>query len=234
MLNPVIYTVRAYFQGLTTIIRSPKLISLCIIPWLGGIFLWVGLFIASLFYRDSLALLIFSDTASWLSAVIEGALIPALFFVSAVVAVLLSLIISEFTIDPLIIDIFERFHASPLPHRSTSQQIIDGVVRLSIITPLSILCFLFGFIPIVGLPFLILSFFLVGFGLLDLPLSIRGDALGNRLSFITRNFFSTVALGGVFSLSFLVPGLSLILLPIGYAAAVFLIRGIGEAEDRKL
>ncbi len=229
MIKALIDTVRAYFQAISAIASSGKLFGLCLIPWVGGLLLWISFFIASMYFRDSLALLIFSDTTSWHSTLIEGALIPALFFVTAILAVAGSLVICEFTTDPLITDLFERVGIVNLPYRSPLHQLGNGLARLAIITPLSILCFFLGFIPFIGIFFILISFFIVGFGLIDLPLCIRGDRWGLRVRFVFRHMFTVFFLGAAFALSFVIPGLSLVLLPVGYAAGVYVIHYVDKS-----
>jgi CysZ protein len=65
----------------------------------------------------------------------------------------------------------------------------------------------------------VLSALIVAWDFLDYPLGMRGAGVGARMQFIGKNFWAVLVFGSLSAVVLLVPGLGLLLLPMGAAGA---------------
>lgn len=96
----------------------------------------------------------------------------------------------------------------------------DDFSKTIILLVISILLLIAGFIPIL-VPFVFLfGAFIVGFEILELPLLLLNQPLGQRIKASIKIWPKTLMIGLIFSIIAFVPFLALLLMPIGYVIAI--------------
>ena len=115
--------------------------------------------------------------------------------------------------------------------RSVGVTLTALAVGLPILALLSLLDFLVPLAIVVTTPLkLVLSALLIAWDLLDYPLGLHGVAVRDRLRWIGKNFRSVLGFGLASSLSLFVPGLGLLLLPVGVTGATRLVLDADKNE----
>ena len=206
--------------GLTKIFTRRKLFILNAIPYLIGIlsfFFFSGL---SFSLKDEFISLFLSNESSWyfislswLAFLFSIAISAAL---SLLTYLLLGSIFIEFATEELL-----RLSGFAVPEHDRFKDLAwailksfkDDGVRLVYITVLSILMFVCSFFPLLTIIPIILTAFIVGLDLLNLPLALLEIPISKRLKLTQGHFIETCALGGLFTVCALVPFLGIILYP---------------------
>lgn len=224
MLSSFSEAFSACVKATILILTTPKRLGLCIIPWALGAVIWLLTFWGLIEFKDSIL-----PTGTYdglMSYGLDTIFYPLALLISGILAIPFVLIINEVTVEWLILGLLEDCEINdkkPLG-RSVAGAFIDLFLRLMVIVPLSIIVFFIGLIPVVGIVALIPSAFLIGLTLYDYPLCLFDLSFKERLSRAFDDWQAVVSLGGLFSISFLVPAGSIIFLPLGYAASVLLIK----------
>jgi uncharacterized protein involved in cysteine biosynthesis len=108
------------------------------------------------------------------------------------------------------------------------------LVTVPLLGLLSLLTLVFPPVAIVTVPLKItISSFAVAWDLLDYPLAFRGLGVRQRIRFCSQNRASVFALGLLASISLLVPGLGILLLPIGVCGATELVCELEHASSAR-
>lgn len=203
---------------------TPRYLWMCLIPWFFGIGIWIAAFFALAELRDTV-LHSFYPYSDFYGDVFQSLYVPIALFLSGVLALPFVFIINEFTTEWLIIALLKEhvLEGETPPGRSFLGALWDLMLRLLIIIPFSIIVFLVGLIPVLGVAALIPSAFIFGLTLYDYPLCVLNLSFKERLRRAFRNWQSVTSLGALFSVSLLIPGGSILLLPLGYAAAVLIL-----------
>lgn len=208
----------AYAHSIRLILGDRKLLMLCFLPWvIGGLIFalcYLGVwYFASDTFKGALSLLGSESIASIFSAIL-------VFVVSSVLALFLTLIANEFTTDAFAARFYEQILGGTPPARSTARQLSEGLFRLAVLTTIAITTFIIGLIPLLQLVALVLSAFSAGYLLTDFMLCVSGQRLAERVRSILSSPIKTLILGAVFLPTFAIPFLSILLLPVGYGAAL--------------
>lgn len=112
--------------------------------------------------------------------------------------------------------------------RVTFVALLVGVVMIGLLTLLELLA---PPVAVVTVPLkFVLSAFLVAWDFLDYPLSMRGVRVRDRLRWIGLHFWSVLGFGLTSATLLLVPGVGLLLLPIGVVGATRLVVKIDQSE----
>ena len=103
-----------------------------------------------------------------------------------------------------------------------------GVPALGILTLVSVLA---PPAAIVTVPLkLIVTALMIAWDMLDYPLSVRGMDLGDRLRFMGKNFGAVLGFGLASGMVLLVPGIGLLVLPVGVAGATRLVAHVDASH----
>ena len=216
-----------YLKALVLIFTSPKLILLCVIPYIIGIAAFAGSIGLSFSYKENFAEWIVGGYASWLVVSFEWLSFLIGILLSGVIGILCMLLLGGFFIECLIENVLRKRGFNLPEHesikiliRSVTRGLRDDVVRLIYIVFLIVISIICGFIPVLFFIPPILAAFLVGFDLIDLPLTLLEHRFRDRWIFIKQNLLEVVALGAVFSVIMLVPLGGIVFLPVAYVVAV--------------
>ena len=133
--------------------------------------------------------------------------------------------------DKMAIHVLDRHAVS-----SREPGLIEGTVpdilrSLLFVIPAGV-CWLLGFIPVVGIAFWVLGGAIVWLGFasasVNPSLMVTGHKLGGRVSFVFRFPFTMLGMGGVIALSMLVPLIGLIAIPSSIVGASELVARSGD------
>lgn len=233
--------VAALFRGIAFICGKPRNWGYASVPAIVAVVLVtafgaLGVFTVEHFLGPFIA----SQESSW--AVVGGwALRIVLWLVSLLLAALLGSSLAQplsgFALDELSRRREASLHAHAWPEttgnfarslRVTFSGLFFGIAIIGGLTVLSL------FVPPLAVVTVPLKFYagalVIAWDLLDYPLAFRGMGVRDRLRFFGRNFGAVSGLGLACGGLLLIPGLGLLLLPIGVAAATDLVvRAEGRA-----
>jgi CysZ protein len=149
-------------------------------------------------------------------------------FVALLLAVVLAQPLSSFALEAIVRAQHEALGGAPLPELPFFQSMLHGLwlgVLVSVIGILvTVVLFLITtFVPpaavvVTPLEFVVVAA-LLAWNFLDYPLGLRGLNLGQRLQWIRGHFWAFIAFGLAWSVVLLIPGVFLLLLPMGVAGA---------------
>ena len=224
--------VRAFFGGCGFIVTTPRVWPFAMVPVLVALFLATGIGALGIWgaWRAALAILsgdsAWAETGRWLIAIVFG-LVALL--VALLVAISLAQPLSGFALD-YIVRRQERALGSthtwpdqkffPQFFRSLSVNLTALAIGLPLIAVLTAIELLAPPAAIVTIPLkFVVSALMVSWDFLDYPLGMRGAGVGARMQFMGKNFWPVLVFGLLGALVLLVPGLGLLLLPMGAAGA---------------
>jgi len=209
------------------IVFTPKLLFLCLIPYLIGIIAFCGFSWTFFEYRHEIANLLFSYPAEWMETLASWIGFIFTIFISAFLALLVALALGGIFIEGVIEHVLQErglLSEKPFSLSGFSVSIIrslrDDLFRIICFTFLSILFFIFGLIPPLALLPLLFGLFTLGYNLIDLPLALLEIPFKKRLRLAKQVWLELLALGGIFALLLLIPLAGIIFLPIAYLVAV--------------
>jgi CysZ protein len=223
--NPLyhfVWGLRFFFAGLRMFIRHPSLLALSLIP--------VGLTVV--------VLLLLAFGCAWLIGQWIAGLIPDdLRLVAQAVVFIFALLLGYFIYMPLARVVLAPF--SEALSRKThlisggsgwrsdagwGRAMTEGLKLAVFHTVVALAALALGFIfPPVGAPLgILVAVFLSGLDFLDVPLSARGMPLRKKLALIGRNKSLALGFGAASYLILLIPGVNLLLLPVGVIGATLL------------
>ncbi len=233
--------VRAFFGGITFIVGTPSIWGYALVP------IGMVLFLASAFgilgiwgaARASDALFA-SYTGSWVHV---GAWVLTIILALAAVAVAIVLSIclaqpfSSFALEAIVSARERTLTGRPPPRPSFIMSILRGL-SMAVFT-VAVALPVFGLLLLVNLffpPALVVTVplkflfcgWLLAWNFLDYPLGIHGLGLQARLRWVARHFDAFCVFGLAWAVVALVPGMLLLLLPMGVAGAAQL---VVEAEQ---
>jgi CysZ protein len=231
---------RLFFGGFASIARQPRAWPLALVPVAAASVLTLllgGLSVG--FVPDLVARFAPTATGFWLGLAQVAATV-----VAVVASVFLSLALAQPVSGPALEALVRTVERElGAPERANTPFLLDVARSLGSATlgfavgaPIFALLFLLSFVPgaafvTVPLKFVVAAT-IVGWDVLDYPLSVRGVGLGERLRFVARNLPAVFGLAvGVAAVALLPCGL-LLVLPAGVAGATRLVHEIHAYERR--
>lgn len=226
---PILFKTPFYIvKTTTTILRSPALISLCIVPLLIGLLASCAGFIAAFTYREPLIGLLGLEQGSWYFALLGWLAFLFGCIISALAGFVTASIAGGYFVELVVERLLFLKQLRPQSENSSLLQVLFSTLRalcneLILMTGIfccSALAFILGFIPFLAFLPLGIGLLLAGFTLFNLPLAIIEVPLTRRFAIVRRQLLPCIGLGGCFSVMLLVPFASVLLLPAFYGAAV--------------
>lgn len=216
--------VGAVLWGLGRVLSDARLRRLALVP----------LFLTAVLYLVLLALTVWQGPAvvDWIWGSLDWgreAWWQAILFWAAVVAGVLGLLVLLVLLFSSVAEavggpFYDRMASHVLgAHGIATREpgLIEGTVpdlirSLLFMAPAAV-CWLLGFIPVVGVAFWVIGGVVVWLGFASAAanpaLSVTGNGLGARVSFVFRFFFTMLGVGGVVACAMLVPLLGLVAIP---------------------
>jgi CysZ protein len=226
----------AFFGGIRFIVTTPRMWPYALVPMVIMVFLTVGLTILFLWSGNRLTgAIIGTPESTW--ARIGGWFVTVLvallsIVISAVLALSLAQPLSAFALEAIAEAQEEALtgHARLKPSfwisLFNSARIVMGTLLLAglVLATLFAISFIFPPAAIVTIPlkFLVCAW-LMAWDFLDYPMGLREMGVRQRLSWVRRNFDAFSAFGIAWAALIVVPGMVLVLLPMGVAGATRLI-----------
>ncbi|MDB4938457.1 MAG: Sulfate transport system protein cysZ [Labilithrix sp.] len=236
--------VRAFFGGLGFVVGTPSAWGWALIPVLVATLLFGGAGALAIWGGSELSQRVIGDGASGAWSSIGVWTLRILFWaigvvVAFVIAMSLAQPLSGFALDAIArkqeVALGGRtwpdqpFAAAAL--RSLRVTLTALVIGLPILAILAVITFVFPPAGVVAVPLkFVVTGVLVAYDLLDYPLSLRGHSVGDRLSFIRRNFPAVLGFGVATAALLLIPGVGLLLLPFGVAGATRMVAAADRAD----
>jgi CysZ protein len=226
----------ALFEGLGFVVATPAVWPLAVVPVLvalvlvggcGALGIWGAIAFANHLVPGGSGAL--AAIGSFVLKLLLGAVAVAL---GGVVAMALAQPLSGFALERI-----ARLQEQRLGGRAwPNEKLLPGMLRSMQVTFTALI---FG-LPILSLLFVVTFFFppaavvtvplkfvvtalMIAWDFLDYPLSVRGTTVGGRLRFMGTHFTSVLGFGIASGCLLLVPGIGLLLLPVGVAGATRLV-----------
>ncbi|MDC0358814.1 EI24 domain-containing protein [Oligoflexia bacterium] len=226
-----------YLRSVKEILCSRQLIVLCLIPYLMGLVSFVGSMVAFYYYKETVATWIVGSSSGWLATSVAWGFVFVNMLTSGIVAILVITLLCSWFMECLIEVALKRYGLLGEDDRSlltivksVVRSLRDEGIRLIYICIILLVAFVVSFFPPLYLIPIILTGFMVGFDIIDLPLALLEMPFKERWRVIRRHKLQTCAFGGIFSISLLIPLGAILLLPIAYYAAVLLVERWDLAE----
>jgi CysZ protein len=218
--------IRAFFEGVGFVARTPRLWALALVPAITAMVLSLALGLTAGHYVSLWAHRTFGDGfGGTLFAV--GAMV-AVVLLAIVLAVSMAQPLSGWALDAIVrtqasalgLEPFARQSLLTTTMRSAASSFIALMVGLPTIAALGIVGWFVPPAAIATVPLkVVVTGLLLAWDLLDYPLALRGISLGARLVWCVRHLGAVMGFGLAATLFFAIPGLGLLALPCGVAAA---------------
>ncbi|MEZ4753385.1 MAG: hypothetical protein R3A13_03635 [Bdellovibrionota bacterium] len=226
--------------GLLKIFTRKRLFVLNSSPYLIGIISFFIFASLSFSFKEEIIAIFLSNETSWIFSSLSWFAFILLTVISAglslITCLLLGSIFIEFSTEELL-----RLKGFKIPEHIGLKNLTltllrsfkDDGVRIIYISLLGILVFICGFFPPLMIIAIVLTSFIVGIDLLNLPLALLETPFKQRLTLAHSHFIETCILGGAFTIVALVPFLGIILYPAFLNASVELISIWDGDKSRK-
>jgi CysZ protein len=231
--------VRAFFGGCGFVITTPRIWGWAMVPVLVALVLGGALGTLGVWGASKVAGSTFSGESGWAEAarwVLGIVLAIVALLVAFVIAISLSQPLSGFALDRIV-----RAQAQALgspvaqsPNQSLGLQLKRSLgvsltalaIGLPLIALLTVVELVAAPAAVVTIPLkFVVSGLMLSWDFLDYPLGADNATVGDRVHFMRDNLGAVTAFGLLASVTLLVPGLGLLLLPMGAAGATRLVIG---------
>ncbi|MGE0882969.1 MAG: EI24 domain-containing protein [Blastocatellales bacterium] len=224
--NPIyhfVWGMRFFLAGLQVFVRHPSLLALSLIP--------IGLTVAVLLLMAfGLAWLIGELLAGFMGEELRLLAQAIIFVFALMLGYFLYLPLARVLLAPFSEAISRQTHKISTANsgfgsdanwlRAMTEGLKIALLHIAIGSAALLLSLAF---PPVGTPIgIVVAIFLTGLDFLDVPLSARGLPFGKKLGIVGRNKSLALGFGAASYLSLLIPGINLILLPVGVIGATLL------------
>ena len=216
--------------------RNPKLRSTAILPLIVDFIIFgIVVYLVCFMYLPALVsgLLVNAGTGFWASALAAGAQSLAFIF-GLICSGVITFALGTWLASPFNSLLAEKalvyfgakedkpFEMS-LWLRTTLKMAVIGMVRSAILLIFGALLFLLSFVPVLHLPILFVGFFIMSTDCLDYSLETLEYDLKGRFRYYFQHFPQISGFATALGLTFLVPGLSFLLMPAAIAGAAHLV-----------
>ena len=218
--------VGAFFQGVRFIARSPRLWALSLVPAVTAVVLAVVLALTGSHFALAGARRAFGD--GFREKLLAAGIVTVVVLLAIVLAVSLAQPLSGWALEGIVRAQERALNAAtfePPPRlaatiRSAVSSLIALAVGIPTIAALAIVGWVVPPAAIATVPLKVaVTALLLAWDLLDYPLGLRRISLGGRVVWCARHFGAVLGLGLAAALFFAIPGLGLLALPCGVAAA---------------
>jgi CysZ protein len=218
--------VAAFFQGVRFIARTPRLWGLALVPALTAMVLAVALMLTGSHFALAWTHRAFGE--GWGEKFVAVGVIIAVVLLAVIVAISLAQPLSGWALEAIVHAQADAIRATPFDPpprlasalRSAVSSLIVLVIGVPTIASLAIVGWVVPPAAILTMPLkLVVTSLLLAWDLLDYPMGLRRISLGQRVVWCVRHFGAVLGLGLAAALFFAIPGLGLLALPCGVAAA---------------
>lgn len=212
--------------GLKRIARDPELRRLTIFPLLITLVLYTAMAAGVFFFADDvLSKLWPRPEEGWMIGLWWVALVASI-IASIGLMVLFFATIAEAVggpfYDKMAVKILGEHHIETREPGLIEGTVPDLIRSVMFLVP-AFFCWLLGLIPVVGIPFVIVGAIIAWLGFastaVNPALLVTGNRLGERVRYVFRFFLSMLGIGGVVSLSMLIPLVGLLAIPASIVGA---------------
>jgi uncharacterized protein involved in cysteine biosynthesis len=214
-------------HGIGVILGNRKLLSLCLVPVTIGSLAFLASIICSFIYKEEISWALFSAGAGTLQFFLSWLVFLALFAVSGLISYLVAIMVGSFALEAFAEEVFRRHGRDPpvtkgfgAYARVLLRGVIDALVQLFVFGFVAVLFFALSFIPLLHLIPLILGALVLGYTLVDLPLTVLGLRFKRRLAIANCHKFEIFIIGLLYSFALPFPFAGILLLPPAYYVAI--------------
>jgi len=223
---------KSFFFGIQALFHNPKLRNTAILPLLISflIFVLVTYFVCFVYLPTLVAgLLVSAGTGFWAWVLTAGAQSLA-FLLGLVASGLITFILATWIASPFNSLLAEKalvyFESKPeVPFdtkkwlKTTLKMASISMIRSAILLVFGFVLFLLSFVPFLHLPLLFIGFFIISTDCLDYSLEILEFDLRARFRYYSQHFVQISGFSTALGLTFLIPGLSFLLMPAAIVGA---------------
>ena len=220
------YGISTFLNSFKTLFTVPKLLRYALLPSLINlIILSLILYFGFSYYGTLMHFLLPEHTVWWKAIIywISWIIFPIIFLMLLFYTfVTLACIISSPFLEILSSKYLAYLHPSSIVSEKPAFKKImwEETKKISILLLIALVAFPLNFIPIIGnLLYYLISILLFAFEFIDYPMSVSCWSFKQRYRFIFKNFFTSIGFGAVITLSFIVPFIGFICLPVSTIAA---------------
>jgi CysZ protein len=229
----------ALFESIGWLVTTPSVWGWAIIPVAIAVLLMTSLSVLGVWGSDLLVNHLLSGGSAW--AEVGACLLKALAFALAIVVALLVALalaqpLSGFALEAIARAQERKLGGTEWPKqksaflRSLGVNLTSLALGLPILAILTLVDLIFPPAATVCVPLkFVVSALMIAWDFLDYPLSVRGLSIGARLTWIRTHFLATLGFGLAAGFVLLVPGVGLLLLPVGVAGAARLVVAVDRA-----
>ena len=216
----------AFFRGARFIARTPRLWGLSLVPAVTATVLAVALMVTGSHFALAWAQRTLGE--GWGEKVVAVGIIIAIVLLAVIVAISLAQPLSGWALEAIVQAQAEAIRAKPFDPpprlasavRSAVSSLIALVIGVPTIAALAIVGWVVPPAAILTVPLkFVITALLLAWDLLDYPLGLRRISLGQRVVWCVRHFGAVLGLGLAAAMFFAIPGVGLLALPCGVAAA---------------
>ncbi len=230
----IIKSVYAILQGLLICLTRPQVRKLAMVPWLVGVFCYMGsVYLAYVYHADILAQMVDSPDA-WYSYILYGLAwiaVTAILAVATLFVTMMMVLILTSAFQTAIATAVLRELNEETPEeeqgfaalmRETRRTIFVEIAKLFWLVPLFIILFFVGFVPLLTPIAFLLGSWLLAYQFVDIVLDVYKLKSGKRLGFAMKNAVPVTVFGASLSLCWTIPFLGFLLPPAAVAGAAWL------------
>lgn len=214
-----------------TILKSPGLASLCMIPGVSGLAAAFAGMICAFIYRSDLSNLLISNQNAWYFSVVGFAVFLLGCLISAILGFVTASVAGGYFIELLAEKLLRRVNLACANSGESVVQVAVSIARAAMnetillggILICTILTFALSFIPFLSLAPILMGALIAGFSLYNLPLGVLEVPLRLRFKIVKEQLLPCICLGTCFSGLLLIPFASVLFLPAFYGAAIHLL-----------
>jgi CysZ protein len=236
--------IRAFLRGIGFVISTPSVWGYALIPALMALLLLLVFLVSGVWGAlHGLDALLGEVSGIWATAgmwLLKGVLALLSLLLAPILALLLAQPLSGFALEGIV-----RAQERALGQQPSAQSgLLESMLRATAITlfalalglPALSALFMVGFLfppaLVVTVPLkFVVSGWMLAWNFFDYPLSLRRMGLGQRLAWLVRNFGAFTAFGLAWTVLVFMPGVVLLLLPMGVAGATRLV--VEEETDEE-
>lgn len=220
----------SYVRAIFAILGSRRLLLLCLVPYLAGLGAFAVLLALGFSYSPDLLRWAGAAESGWVHTLLTGVVSLCNAVLAGLFAFLVMLIMGSFALEGFVATLLRR-SGIEVPETGSLRELLPNLVfslwntllwSLTLML-LALAVLLLGLFPPLAILTSVLGIMLIGFNLIDLPLSALELSFKERWRLARRDPFGVFWLGAVYSLLIAIPLGAVLFLPLAYYAAVQLV-----------
>ncbi len=229
-------------QGLKQLATDSKLRIYAVIPLIISVFVLFGSLFFGLGVVPGLIAGFLPDPTGFLLSVLYYLVYFLVAVLGGALMLLLSMLVANIIAIPfnaiLAEKAYEKFKGEKIPNKEwkdflkfTFRMLLVGLAKASLVLMITAITFVFSFFQFLAPIGAFIGFMILASDCTDMALELENYGLKRRLRFYKKNFWELAGFASVIGCSFLLPGLSFLLLPGFFVGGSYLVNQILEGKQ---